>query len=275
MRKIKNLLLEGFTDFYVFIFGRISMQKYNKQILLATLRARGYDNYQNYKISGELNFIKILTKYNPTLCLDIGANNGNYTKMLLEFTDSKVISFEPLPKAFSNLSNLINFYSNRLETFNLGIADKKGELDLFFGDSESEHASFSIDINKIDYVEKINKNKLNVAVTSIDLFVVENKINKIDFIKIDTEGFEFEVLIGAKNTIKNLKPKFIQIEMNYHQLFRNQTLYSISQLLDSYKMYQLLPYGTGIVERMPEKQDSNFYYFSNFIFVHKELDFNC
>ena len=54
----------------------------------------------------------------------------------------------------------------------------------------------------------------------------------IDFIKIDTEGYEFEVLDGAKNLLKEQQPKFIQIEFNWHQLLKGQTLYKLSSMID-------------------------------------------
>ena len=50
-------------------------------------------------------------------------------------------------------------------------------------------------------------------------------VTKIDLIKIDTEGFELEVLKGAEKTIKKLKPTYIQIEYNWHHLFKNINLY--------------------------------------------------
>ncbi len=57
--------------------------------------------------------------------------------------------------------------------------------------------------------------------------MIKNKklsIKKIDLIKIDTEGYELEVLIGAKKTIEKFKPKYIQIEYNWHHLFKNVNL---------------------------------------------------
>jgi FkbM family methyltransferase len=272
MKKIKNYILKSVSYFYILIFGRSSMQKLNNYILVMTLHAKGYDNYINSKVSGEYNFIQILSNFNPTLCIDIGANNGSYTKMLLELTNSKVISFEPLPEAFNNLVELKNSYASRFQPYNLGIADKKGNLKLYFGDSDSQHASFSSDIRRIDYVGEKNNNFLNVDVISIDEFVLKNGINEIDFIKIDTEGYEYEVLLGSINTINNIIPKFIQIEMNYHQLFRNQTLLSLSKLLSNYDMYQLLPYGKKLIKVDPEKPESNFFYFSNFIFVAQSVE---
>ena len=53
-------------------------------------------------------------------------------------------------------------------------------------------------------------------------------LKKIDYIKIDTEGHDYKVLLGAKKFIKKHKPKFIQFEMNYHYLFSGENLYQFT-----------------------------------------------
>ena len=52
-----------------------------------------------------------------------------------------------------------------------------------------------------------------------------DKSKKVDFLKIDVEGHEYEVVKGAKKFIEFNSPKFIQIEINWHQLFKNINLY--------------------------------------------------
>lgn len=46
----------------------------------------------------------------------------------------------------------------------------------------------------------------DISMISIDCFVNDNNIKKVDFIKIDTEGYERQIIKGAKNTIKNFLP---------------------------------------------------------------------
>lgn len=64
---------------------------------------------------------------------------------------------------------------------------------------------------KILSVKKITSS-LEVSVTTIDEFVRNNSLDKISLIKVDVEGFETEVISGAMDTLKNLKPDlFIEI----------------------------------------------------------------
>ena len=96
---------------------------------------------------------------------------------------------------------------------------------------------------------------------------MKKKIKEIDFIKIDVEGFEAEIVEGAKKTFAIIKPKFIQMEFNLHQMFRNTSLNFFAEKLSDYTVYQLVP--NGWVKRDPKDPLVNIYCFSNFVFVRK------
>ena len=98
---------------------------------------------------------------------------------------------------------------------------------MYFGNKKSEKASLMENLEKLSFVGETNINKISVEVKKLDDLkdILKNEV--IDFIKIDTEGYEFEVLDGAKNLFKEQQPKFIQIEFNWHQLLKGQTLYKI------------------------------------------------
>ena len=220
--------------FYNFIFGRKISQKINNLIFSLALGAKGYKNYGSFDQTGEKNFIKIISS-SLKLTLDIGANTGKYTQLILDETKSNVISFEPLKEAFKDLKNIEKVYPERLKAFNYAVGDKNEYLDLNTSNSKSEKASFSKDTDKLTFYEQENSIKINTEVITLDSFFKNNpKLideKELDFIKIDTEGFELEVIIGAKNLIEKKKPKFIQLEFNWHQLFKKQTMYEFSKYL--------------------------------------------
>lgn len=254
---------------YTFIFARPSMQFFNNLILNLALHGRGYNNCCDSKTSGEEIFFKILSRHNPKLCIDIGANKGTYTQKLLSMTDSDVIAFEPLPKAYAILARLSEKFPNRLTTINEGVGSEVAELELHFGDDDSELASFSGEVKEIDFIASSNINSIKTQVNTLDNFLIKSKFRgqEIDLLKIDTEGFEYEVLVGAMNTIEKCKPKFIQIEFNWHQLFRLHSLHSFTKFLPNYVAYQILPYGKGLVYRDLKSPESNIYRYSNFVFI--------
>ncbi len=96
----------GIAKIYIFIFARPSTQPLNNLILQLALRGRGYNNCCDPKTTDEAIFIKLLAKNNPTLCIDIGANKGHYSEVLLSETNAVIIAFKPLPKLLSIYQNL-------------------------------------------------------------------------------------------------------------------------------------------------------------------------
>jgi len=252
---------------YVKIFSRGIFAKLNSLLLHFALRARGYNNFRNYDESGESFFIdKILAPTNPKLCLDIGANIGGYTIELLEKTNTRVISFEPLPAAFQELTNATKHLAERVVLENKGVGSKEDTLTIHYNPKALSHASFFEEIKKVGYIS--NEEKIEVPVTTLDGYCEAKQITEIDLVKIDTEGFESEVFEGALNTFVKIKPKFIQIEFNWHQLFRNTSLNYFAEKLANYDVYQLVH--SNWVKRDAKDPLSNIYHFSNFIFVRKD-----
>jgi FkbM family methyltransferase len=237
-------------------------------MLSSALNIKGYNNYQNFDISGEQSFFdNVLREINPKVCIDVGANVGDYTKALLTSTHALVIAFEPLDEPFETLINIKNEFKERLVIENKGVGAVNDTLDIYFNDEATAHASFSKEVQSVPYLD--NKISKKIEVVSLDSYFADKLDYVVDFIKIDTEGFEFEVLLGAKNIIQTHKPKAIQIEFNWHQLFRGQTLFSFSQMLADYSPFQMLP--KDLIKRDPKDPYSNIYHFSNFVFIRNDF----
>ena len=69
----------------------------------------------------------------------------------------------------------------------------------------------------------------------------------------------------------NKKPKFIQIEFNWHQLFREQTIYKFSKILSNYEVFKILPFGNSLIKVDPKRPESNIFHLSNFVFIRKDI----
>lgn len=270
-------ILANALDFYAYLFARKWAQPFNHLLLSVALRGRGYENCCSPWVTGEAHFIDLFSKLQPKLCVDVGANKGQYSRLLLEKTGADVIAFEPLPETFKKLGILKSEYGSRFTPQNFGVGANDHEtLELFYSKDKTELATFSTESNHVSYVSAANDNKILLPLVSLDFFFRSSNINpaiEIDLLKVDTEGFEMEVLLGAKETLSLRKPKFIQIEFNWHQLYRSHTLYAFSKILDGYILYQVLPFNNGLVRRDPERPDTNIYRYGNFIFVRKDINF--
>lgn len=145
--------------------------------------------------------------------IDVGANIGFTTLVFAKLTgeNGKVISYEPDPINYENCLNNIrsNPFSN-IGLKKLGLGSTSGEFELVVI-TESNRGGNRIQIGE-------NKNNSNlIKVTTLDSEVLTEK--KIDLIKIDVEGFEFEVLKGAKQVLKRDYPiVFCEIDDNYLKL---------------------------------------------------------
>lgn len=267
--KFLNLLVK----LYLSIFARYQFRFFNIILFKLIIKSLGYNNYGNYSFTGELNLINIINKFDLRMCLDIGANVGKYSKKLLENTDSNVIAFEPNRYCFKKLLKLEKKYPKKIMCFNIAISNKKGKKYLYYGDKRSELASMHRNANKLNFILNKNKNKMKIDCISLDEFCIKKKIKKIDFIKIDTEGHEQDVLIGSKKSIKKYNPKFIQIEFNTHQLLNGNTLLNYKSYLKNYKVYRLLPFGKKLLPIDIYKPENNIFHLANIVFVRKDINY--
>ncbi|MEZ4802516.1 MAG: FkbM family methyltransferase [Gelidibacter sp.] len=153
---------------------------------------------------------KFITKDKPML-FDVGANLGQTIKDFKEvFHFATIHAFEPSPETFEILSNTISS-SKDLYLWNLGVGASNGELIL----NEYIHSN----TNSFLQAKNINptslKRKTLVKMTTIDQFLKVNQIDKIDVLKIDTEGFELEVFKGAINSFLNGKIGLLFFEVSF------------------------------------------------------------
>ena len=258
-------------DILDYLFARKILLPLNIIILKLVIRFIGYNNHKNLGSSGEKNFLDKVCKNKPKLCIDIGANIGEYSKYILENSNSRVIAFEPMPTSFNKLNALKGIFINRLFAYNIGIGEKEEIKKIHYDKKNLQWANFNPEVKKISYLNNTKKS-LKCKISTLDNFLIKNKkiaVKKIDLIKIDTEGYELEVLIGAKKTIEKFKPKYIQIEYNWHHLFKNVNLYYFSRILRGYQAYKIFPFSKELIKINPERPEHNYFNYSNIVFIKK------
>jgi FkbM family methyltransferase len=147
--------------------------------------------------------------YENDFIYDIGANRGFYTRKFLEkSTKGKVFAFEPVPVNFSIISKLQSEYRN-LYIYPIGLGSEKGSLPMSIGLD---------DLNATSSLKNFrSENDIMVTVETLDDIVNESH-SVPNIIKIDVEGFEFEVLKGMSNTVINEKICVIAIEVHFSLL---------------------------------------------------------
>lgn len=214
--------------------------------LMYSLNKIGILKYQNDRLSGEAFLIKhvlssFIVKGDFTIMFDIGANVGNYTANFLEaYPNSFVYSFEPNYSSFLELRK--RFVDNSrvvIENFALGSSQKESKLFSYTNDPHNEHASlFPEVIKSVHGIHHINDQK--VMILTLDQYCETNKVGKIHFLKIDTEGNEFDVLIGASKMIASNSIDLIQFEFNEMNVFSRVFFKDFFSILsDKYSIYRI------------------------------------
>lgn len=135
--------------------------------------------------------------------IDAGANIGVFSiKVAHDVPGSTIYSFEPAPKTFAALNKNTGFYPN-ISCFNLGLGDEIAEKKFSIWDNFSGSNSIgnlALTSNKFGEADRVE----DIEITTIDEFA--KNLARVDFIKIDTEGYEANILKGAASTIKKWKP---------------------------------------------------------------------
>ena len=188
--------------------------------------------------------IKNLITIEDPIIFDVGANKGQtiikYQKL---FPKAKIYSFEPSPKIFHILNNKFKYMQN-LNIYNFAFGSEVNE--------RSHNSGFYklIDNFRVKNFpdEKISyKDSLNIKLNTIDNFVKTINLHQIDILKIDTEGFEEEVLKGSIETLKSNKIKFIELEIILGDVYKNTNI-SFKKIEDillqfGFKLYAINKHG--------------------------------
>lgn len=205
-------------------FGFIVLYKNWPELLLNRLNginSRKVNLRNGYKIIGSANSpltivmdeTFILRRYTPKemvvktddVVVDIGANVGIFSIFAYFNGASKIISYEPDPTSFKDLRRNIKINNiDNIKAINLAITNKKGLIEFYTYIDNGGNSVFNN--NKIG-------NKINVqSIKLIDIFE-QNKIDKIDFLKIDCEGSEGLIF---SSTNKKIWSKINKIALEYH-----------------------------------------------------------
>jgi FkbM family methyltransferase len=154
---------------------------------------------------------------------DVGANTGQSIKFFKSlYPNAKIYAFEPSPKTFSLLEKFTNRFDTRgISIFQVGMGDVERTID-FYESTLNETSTYSLPNQTSKYLRTKNRilfqksgnafKRIQTQITTLDVFTKYNQVRNIDILKIDVEGFEFEVLRGASRTLIECGINIIQFE---------------------------------------------------------------
>ena len=226
-------------------FARPSLISFNKFLVHLGMRGLGVYNFGDFFVSGESNFLnQYLSSFEQPIIFDVGANTGSYGLLCHQINpNSQIFCFEPHPKTFSLLQNEVQ-HNNNIQSFNLGLSNKPGILNLYdYQDNRnSRHATLCA--NVIETVTNQTSIKFEVQVSTVDQIILEQNIKKIHLLKVDVEGHDLQVLQGAKSAIANNIVQAIQFEFTKNNSTAKVFMKDFFDLLaKDFMLYRMLPYG--------------------------------
>ena len=207
----------------------------------------GYKIYKKKEIDktffNRYKALQYLFKNNKDLTIfDVGGNIGqSVEEFLINWPDSSIYSFEPDQKVFDILKK---YESNNVKCFNQGFGDKT-ENKLLNIYKETGNNSF-LDINEECEIYKNGQHPKftngakkcttqSCSVDTLDNFTTSNNINNINLLKIDVQGFENNVLLGAKDLLKSNLIDVIVVEVILDDMYgKNNSFFELESIFKDY-----------------------------------------
>ena len=148
-------------------------------------------------------FLKTYHKEEKIL-FDVGANIGSWSKLALEYDQNiSIFAFEAIKKTYINLKQNFSQNSENIKIINKAVSNEIGKFNIYnFGENEGTNSFFLNEVLYKDSEQNIPKIE-KISTTTIDIFCKENNINTIDYLKCDTEGNDFNVILGCEEMFKN------------------------------------------------------------------------
>lgn len=192
------------------ILDRILKRNSNKIVLRNGLEITGSDKTPLSVVTDE---IFLFNRYTPKhlkinngdIIVDIGSHIGSFSFFAANINNTKVISYEPDPDTYNLL--LKNIEINKIKNIaahNKAVTNKNSKTTLYKNEADGGNSI---------YKSKTSTRKVITKSTTIKNIFVENKINIINFLKIDCEGSEGLIF---KYINKNTLKKIDKISMEYH-----------------------------------------------------------
>jgi FkbM family methyltransferase len=191
---------------------------------------RNHDLYSN----GEFTILNKLSKLNPSVIIDGGANIGKYSLITSKLMpNAQIYSFEPVKNTFEKLSVNLSVYNN-IKPINKGLykTNCTQEINLF---NSNTHSSL-VDIQGLSYESNQTE---SIELIKGDDFMKDHDIQEVDLLKIDVEGAEYDALLGFDEHIASGKIKMIQFEYGYINISTKKLL------IDFYNYFESKGYVLG------------------------------
>lgn len=252
---MKNLLARLLEIISYKVVGRKNTRKLlielaravDLDLLLTAHYDRGISNYFEISTVGEAEFLRrvvvphLSSQQKQTPCLfDVGANTGQYTLMLHDlFPTASIHAFEPNPASYAELQKRAGSIEGvRCIPKAVGQTSGTAAIYTYRHQPESQHASMLPEV-MTELQHTPDALRFDVEVLELDGYCCENNIDRIHFLKVDTEGYELDVFRGAARLLADEKIDIIQFEFNEMNVYAKAFLHDFYNLMPQYRFFRM------------------------------------
>ena len=226
------------------------------------------ENNHDMRTNGELRLLREVSA-GFRVVFDVGANVGDWVALLVSVAPriSRLYAFEPSSSAYARLAS--RSFPTSVLPRHLGFSSRSGHASLYvFGESagiNSLHNRRGLEdgwgIHPADSTEE-------VTLETIDRFCERERIPAVDYLKIDTEGHEVDVLEGARESLEKGILKAVQFEYGGTYIDSRRLLKDVFEMLApvDYTVFLITPDGLVAYPRYDVRLE-NFQY-KNFVVLH-------
>jgi FkbM family methyltransferase len=212
----------------------------------------------NGTYENEINKLIRISLKNGENALDIGGNIGLQSIRMSQCVGNtgKVYAFEPLNYLQQKFTKNITLNrADNVQLFSFALADKESEAEFSINTNSWNQGTFSLSDNSNGSEKQL------VTIKIADNIPEIQQLESLSLIKIDVEGFEFQVLKGLQNTLQKHKPRII---FEYDSHYWLKTDYTIAECyayleLMGYQFYQITPVGCELIKTPAEIESGNLF----------------
>jgi len=165
--------------------------------------------------NGEAALLRRLRPFDLKILIDVGANTGDWSLAACEsLPNAHIHAFEIAPATVVELNKQLRAYLTRVTVNQIGLGDRDAEVTLYHSPESSTASTIVkgvIELSAADHGIK-TVDQLSVRITTGDKYIGEHGIESVDFIKIDVEGAEWDVLQGLSSAFVRNQVQLVQFE---------------------------------------------------------------
>jgi FkbM family methyltransferase len=211
--------------------------------------------------------VRLLKDHEVKVVFEIGAADGRDCLKYAElFPTAQVVAFEPVPTSFQKLQERVKPLQDRISVNNVAVCDVVGTAE--FNIAEWDDASSLLKANNTGSTFDVYNNSrkaIQVKTETVDNYIKNAEITKIDLLKMDTQGAELSVLKGAESQLCASGISLIYTEVSFLEIYQGGTPFeSLSAYLQErgYRLHNLYGLATNQKGQLA---------WGDAIFVRKEL----